>query len=425
MSEWATKTIGELCDKGSGEVKTGPFGSQLHQSDYSNEGVPVVMPADIGEAGISEERIARVSVAHVDRLAKHKLGVGDIVYGRRGDIGRQALILPNQAGWLCGTGCLRITLGNSEVIPEYLHLYLKMSDVIEWIQNQAIGATMPNLNTQILRRVPVRFPKSKKVQERIASIVFSYDGLIQNTKRRIALLEKMAEEIYREWFVRFRFPGWRNAKFVKGVPEGWKLKKLPHVANITYGFPFQSSRFNAEGIGKPIIRIRNIPDSSTSDFADEIVDDKYLVKTGDFIVGMDGEFHMNHWYGEEAYLVQRVCKIIAKDSSYKGYLARALRAPIKHYESILMGATVGHLGAKHLNAIEILIPPDSLKERLSILNDIESQKANLSLLNVELMKTKNKLLPRLISGKLSVENLNIQFPPSMKKHFEAEEKVAA
>ena len=226
MEGWITSTIGDICDAGRGQVQTGPFGSQLHQSDYQELGVPVVMPADIIGGTIDHTKIARVAESHVDRLQRHKLAKGDIVYGRRGDIGRQALIRDENIGWLCGTGCLRITLGDATVEPEFLHRYLQMPEVIGWIQNQAIGATMPNLNTDILRRVPVSYPQSIESQQKIAAVLSAYDDLIENNKRRIALLEKMAEEIYREWFVRMRFPGHEKAKFVKGVPEGWRMVSI-------------------------------------------------------------------------------------------------------------------------------------------------------------------------------------------------------
>jgi type I restriction enzyme, S subunit len=194
MKGWKTKTIGELCDSGGGKVQTGPFGSQLHESDYSAAGTPVVMPKDILDDCINETTTARVSDAHIDRLRRHKLAKGDIVYGRRGDIGRQALVRDENVGWLCGTGCLRITLGNSSVIPEFLHRYLKMPAIIRWIEGQAIGATMPNLNTNILRRMPVTFPVDIVNQQRIIAILSAYDDILENNKHRIALLEKLAEE---------------------------------------------------------------------------------------------------------------------------------------------------------------------------------------------------------------------------------------
>ena len=256
MKEWVSKTIGEISDKGGGEVKTGPFGSQLHQSDYQETGTPVVMPADIVSWQIDQTRIARVSGAHVRRLSKHKLSKGDIIYGRRGDIGRQALVRDENDGWLCGTGCLRITLGSASVIPRYLHLYLQLPEVVGWIQNQAIGATMPNLNTDILRRVPVRYPESKAEQRKIAGTILAYDDLIENNNRRIALLEKMAEEIYREWFVRMRFPGHEKVKFEKGVPDGWEVEPF---SKLIYKNPLLG---NAKTGSKPYVGMEDLSTSS-------------------------------------------------------------------------------------------------------------------------------------------------------------------
>lgn len=83
---WSAVKLGDVCIDGG--IQTGPFGSQLHQSDYSDEGTPVVMPVDLADGGISTERIARVSDDHVQRLSRHMLEPGDVVYARRGDVGR-------------------------------------------------------------------------------------------------------------------------------------------------------------------------------------------------------------------------------------------------------------------------------------------------------------------------------------------------
>lgn len=262
---------------------------------------------------------------------------------------------------------------------------------------------------------------SRDCQQKIAAILSAYDELIENNKRRIALLEKVADEIYREWFVRMRFPGYETVKIVKGVPEGWKRRNLTELADITYGFPFDGSRFNADGVGRPIIRIRNIPDSSTADFTDETADDRYVVRHGDLLIGMDGEFHINHWHGDDAYLVQRVCRLRPNNMLLKAYLAHAIRAPIKHFESILLGATVGHLGAMHLKSIELLVPPESFLPNLKVLNNIHVQKLMLAKACRLLSNTRDSLLPRLISGKLSVDNLDIQFPPRIKSKVPSRE----
>lgn len=128
---------------------------------------------------------------------------------------------------------------------------------------------------------------------------------------------------------------------------------------------------------------------------------------------MDGNFHMNKWYDGESYLVQRSCRVMAKDSLLQSYLSHAMRAPIYFYQSTIQGATVGHLGAKHLNEIDIIIPPKKYLPLLEKLNNIDELVLNLELSNREMQKQKNELLPRLMSGKLSVENLDIAFSPSM------------
>jgi type I restriction enzyme S subunit len=338
---------------------------------------------------------------------------GDIVFGRKGAVERHALIDESVDGWIQGSDCLRLRIKSQAVCERYLSHYLKTQAHQDWMQALcSFGATMTSLNQDIVRRISFPAPPIE-VQKRIAATLTAYGELIENNQRRIALLEKMAEEIYREWFVRLRFPGHGVMKVSKGVPSGWEQKYLPEIADITYGFAFDASRFNTDGKGKPIVRIRNISESLTTDYTEQVANDKYIVRNGDLVVGMDGEFHINHWRGDEAYLVQRVCKIEAKNPLLKGYLALAIRAPIKHYESILMGATVGHLGAMHLKNISLLVPPEQLHKRLQVLNDMHCQILRLSKVARSLSVARDGLLPRLISGKLAVNNLDIHFPSCM------------
>ncbi|MFF0086075.1 restriction endonuclease subunit S [Streptomyces canus] len=154
---WTRTTLGELCAKGGGSIQTGPFGSQLHASDYVETGIPSVMPQNIGENVIVEKGIARITNADALRLSKYLLAEGDVVYSRRGDVKRRALVRRHESGWLCGTGCLRVRAGNA-VEPLFLSHYLGEPAVQNWIQQHAVGATMPNLNTSILGAVPVILP---------------------------------------------------------------------------------------------------------------------------------------------------------------------------------------------------------------------------------------------------------------------------
>ena len=166
---WRWKHLHTLCAEGDG-IQTGPFGSQLHQSDYSEEGVPVVMPKDIVGFRIVAESAARISDDLADKLGRHRMAEGDIVYGRRGDIGRRAFIGKRQTGWFCGTGCLRIRPNPSLIDSRYLFEALGAPETSGTIANRAKGATMLNLNGALLRSVPVLVP-TRLLQDHYATLV--------------------------------------------------------------------------------------------------------------------------------------------------------------------------------------------------------------------------------------------------------------
>lgn len=192
---WRWATLGEICHDGGGTIQTGPFGSQLHASDYSDEGTPVVMPQDLLDSRVSEAAVARVSSDHVQRLARHKLAVGDIVYSRRGDVSRKALIGDREAGWLCGTGCLLVRPGEN-VSGDFIARALTHPATVSWISRHAVGATMPNLNTEILSAVPIVIPPPDE-QRRIASVLGALDDKIESNRRLCRALLDVAAEAYR------------------------------------------------------------------------------------------------------------------------------------------------------------------------------------------------------------------------------------
>jgi type I restriction enzyme S subunit len=155
---WQTVSLGELVSRHGGSIQTGPFGSQLHAADYVPEGVPVVMPKDISNRRATTDSIARVRAEDAQRLARHQLQPGDIVFSRRGDVERHALITEREAGWLCGTGCLLVRPGTAWQSPGFLSMLLDAPRARTWLVQHAVGATMPNLNTGILASVPVVLP---------------------------------------------------------------------------------------------------------------------------------------------------------------------------------------------------------------------------------------------------------------------------
>jgi len=230
MSEWKTVKLEDI----STSIQTGPFGSQLHQSDYSEKGVPVVMPKDIIDGKVDDSSIARVEMHHIQRLSRYTISEGDILYPRRGDVGKCAFISAKQNGWLCGTGCLRVSINQDKANSRFIFFQLQKRDTIGWIENHAIGATMLNLNTSILSNVPIELP-TLNTQRRIAEILSRYDSLIENYQRQIKLLEEAAQRLYKEWFVDLHFPGHENTPIIDGIPEGWEKKKIADVCDTIGG----------------------------------------------------------------------------------------------------------------------------------------------------------------------------------------------
>lgn len=191
--EWNVTELKMVCADGKG-IQTGPFGSQLHEADYSDEGVPVVMPKDLIGFRIRPDSIARIPEVTADKLSRHRMQPGDIVYGRRGDIGRRAFLMAHQAGWFCGTGCLRVRANPQKINGWYLFNYLGQENVVGLIKGRAQGVTMPNLNTGLLSSVPVALPP-RQLQDEFARITFpmaeTIEALfttIQNLRRTRDLL---------------------------------------------------------------------------------------------------------------------------------------------------------------------------------------------------------------------------------------------
>src|ERR1035441_8888990 len=137
--------LGDLVEPGG--LQTGPFGSQLKAVEYSSLGVPVVMPKDMVRGRIDQETTARVPEAVAVRLTKHRCRAGDILFARRGEIGRVALITQKESGWICGTGCLRLR-ASKVAVPELLCMALQQPNVVRWLRQNAVGQTMLNLNTR-------------------------------------------------------------------------------------------------------------------------------------------------------------------------------------------------------------------------------------------------------------------------------------
>ena len=387
MSEWKKVKLEDI----SVVIQTGPFGSQLHQSDYSNEGVPVVMPKDIIAGRISTSAIARVEKQHVDRLSRHKIKEGDIIYARRGDVGKCAYTTVSQNGWLCGTGCLRVTIENSKANPKFVFFQLQKQETIGWVENHAVGSTMLNLNTSILGGIPIELP-SVPTQNKIVDTLSRYDSLIENYQKQIKLLEEAAQRLYKEWFVDLRFPGYENTPVVDGVPEGWEKKKLGDISVFKRG--------------KTITK-KNVIEGTIPVVAGGLEPAYYCNKSNTSnrvitISGSGANAGFTRMYYEKVWASD--CSYIDSDSTqYLHFTYCYLQSNKKVVDNMQKGAAQPHVYAKDINNLDVIIPEKLLFDRFELyistfFDEIKSVEAQIRLLT----EARDRLLPKLMSGEIEV-----------------------
>ena len=173
-------------------MQTGPFGSQLHAEEYIEDGIPLINPAHMIDGEIVPDSRVTVDKATQERLERHKLSEGDIIFARRGELGRCAIVHKHQKGWICGTGSLRATL-NDKLISEYAYLLITSDGLISELSLESKGSTMDNLNTETLGRVRMPVPPRNEQNEIISYVsqVFGkYKVLIGNAERAIQLMQE-------------------------------------------------------------------------------------------------------------------------------------------------------------------------------------------------------------------------------------------
>jgi type I restriction enzyme S subunit len=176
-------------------IQIGPFGSQLHASDYveDEDGVPVVMPSDMSEGRVLEDSIARISPEMAEKMSKHKVLPGDILLPRRGELDRRAFVEPEQSGWICGTGSIRIRLKDSVPARAVFHA-LAAPQTVSWLERSAVGTTMPNLNSKIVSNIPVRLPQKEELLQAIEALD-SLQGSLQLVQGHIEVLKSLKSNL--------------------------------------------------------------------------------------------------------------------------------------------------------------------------------------------------------------------------------------
>ncbi|QTE85130.1 restriction endonuclease subunit S [Shewanella algae] len=173
-------------------MQTGPFGSQLHAEDYVDGGIPLVNPAHMSNGNIVPDPQVSVDLDTQERLGRHKLKEGDIIFARRGELGRCAVVKAYEVGWLCGTGSLKATL-NERLIPEYAYLLITSDGVIAELSLESKGSTMDNLNTETLGKVRIPVPpisEQREILVYVEDVSGKFKELVEKAEIAIKLMQE-------------------------------------------------------------------------------------------------------------------------------------------------------------------------------------------------------------------------------------------
>ena len=293
---------------------------------------------------------------------------------------------------------------------KYLYYLLSQQAFFDYVMSGAKGCKMPRGDKKQIMQWPVNIP-AIDVQKKVVAILSSLDNKIRLNRRINDNLEEQAKALFKSWFVDFE--PFKGGKFVDSelglIPKGWSTGTIYSYIDVIYGAPYKSALFNDKKQGLPLIRIRDLKTYTPQYYTKEVLPNTEYVECGDIIAGMDAEFIPHIWRGEKGVLNQRLCKFVPKYDYVSKYSIYSLVYPkLAFVQSYNVGTTVSHLGKADIDRFKVIVPPEDIIMQYSkIVNSYFAEIVKVSNENQILSSLRDTLLPKLMSGELSVEEVSL------------------
>jgi type I restriction enzyme S subunit len=431
-------SVAKLVEDGDADVQTGPFGTMLHASAYQTEGTPVVAVKNIGDNRLIYDDIPRVDDVTRRSLSRYQLRQGDILFGRKGAVERRAYIRADENGWLQGSDCIRLRLRGADVDSRFLSLVLGSEAYRSWITQQAQGATMPSLNQEIIKRIPLPLPPPSE-QRAIAHILGTLDDKIELNRRMNETLEAMARALFKSWFVDFDpvrakaegrdpglpkplvdlFPDSFDDSKLGDIPNGWKVESLGHHFEAVRGVSYKGSGLADSGV--PLHNLNSVYEGGgykyeglkyyTGEHREQ-----HLAKPGDAIVANTEQGHDRLLIGYAAIVPRQFAHGIFSHHIYRlrprrhsyltsQFLAFLMNWPQMHdvVSGYANGTTVNMLPIDGVQTPEFVLPPETIIRHFDIFARQAQERAECSVQQSRtLAALRDTLLPKLISGEIRI-----------------------
>lgn len=390
--KWNLVELQEVALQSKGSIVSGPFGSNISSKFFVSDGIPVIRGNNLtkGDKKFIDEGFVFLTESKASEFSNCIAYEDDIIFTAAGSIGQVGIIPANSQydKYIISNKQIRVRIDRERAIPMFVYYWLSSKNMVRYLESKNNGGAVPLLNLSIIRKVPVPLPSIQE-QKSIIEFLHNYDELIQNNQRRIMLLEKSAQLLYREWFVYLRFPKHEHAKITNGIPDGWNKLQLGDLLTLQRGFDLPKNKREEGNV--PIIA-----STSVNGFHSEAK----VIGPG-IVTGRSGSLgtvlyiHEDFWPLNTTLWVKEF-KLVTPQYAY--FLLSGLK--LERYNG---GAAVPTLNRNDVHRIKILCPPKELIEKFSYhVTPIFDQIKALENYNKKLKETRDILLPRLMKGEISV-----------------------
>ena len=394
MSKWKETELQEVA-----EVQTGPFGSQLKNEQYVTGGTPVITVEHVKDFKIIDFDYPSITENDRNRLSKYLLKSGDIVFTRVGSVDLSAYVKEHQEGWMFSSRMLRVRPNLEAVNSRFLSYYFQQKSFRDYILNISVGATMPSINTEILKEIPITFP-CLQIQSAIASVLSSLDDKIDLLQRQNATLEKMAETLFRQWFVEEQKEGWKEGILddiltVKGGST--PITGEPAYWNGTIHWTSPRDITNLNGIYL-FDTERKITKLGLSKISSGLLPKGTLLMSSRAPVGVLA-------FSEVPIAINQGYIAILDNKGYsKEFIYLWLKSNIDTVHSFSNGSTFMEISKSTFKTLQLLIPPKQTLNDFQLLIKPFFEKIKSGQSQICTLKAlRDTLLPRLMNGEVTVE----------------------
>lgn len=424
---WRILTVNEIAQK----TTIGPFGSRMKSETYTKSGVPVIRGTNLSNGKLLSGDWVYISEEFADELSNCVVTEDDLVFPHRGSIGEVGVVPPNPDRYVISSSLMMLRCDKTKALSDYLYYFFKSSKgKFELLKNASQVGT-PGIGQPLssLRNIEIPLPPLSE-QYKISQILSSLDNKLALNSATNQTLEEIAKALFKSWFVDFDpvyaktrgehpvgmddataalFPDTFQESELGLIPTGWEVKSLDTIADYLNGLALQKYPVVEGKPSLPVIKIAELKkgNSLDADRANNEVPEEYIIDDGDVVFSWSGSLYVDIWCGGKGALNQHLFKV-SSNTIPKWLYFLWTKNHLQSFQQIATdkAVTMGHIKRSHLTEAKCCIPPSSVIGKISPkFKSLLDEQMLLRLESTKLAELRDTLLPKLLSGEISVKNI--------------------